>query len=122
MTSQIPHFPPEIEALPDFDGPFDAHRLGADGCEVLFATYPAGTTIAPHTHSTDNVGVITKGQLDLTVASPGGTRSPRTVRATGTTCPPRQNTRPGSTPTAPDRVLVQPMNRRPAYLRPDVTT
>jgi quercetin dioxygenase-like cupin family protein len=72
MTNRIAHFPPEIEALPDFDGPFDAHRLGADGCEVLFATYPAGTTIAPHTHRTDNVGVITKGQLVLTVDGPDG--------------------------------------------------
>ena len=67
MTTRIAHFPPEIEALPDFDGPFDAHRLAADGCEVLFATYPAGTTITPHTHPTDNVGVITKGELTLTV-------------------------------------------------------
>ena len=50
MTSPIRHFPPEIEALPAFEGPFDAHRLQAEGCEVLFATYPAGTTIAPHTH------------------------------------------------------------------------
>jgi len=67
MTDKIPHFPPEIEALPEFDGPFDAYRLHADGCEVLFASYPAGTSIAPHTHPTDNVGVITKGRLILTV-------------------------------------------------------
>ena len=67
MTSQIRHFPPEIEALPAFDGPFDAHRLRAEGCDVLFATYPAGTSIAPHTHPTDNVGVITQGRLVLTV-------------------------------------------------------
>ena len=67
MNIQIPHFPAEIRALPDFDGPFDAHRLQAEGCEVLFATYPAGTSIAPHAHQTNNVGVITKGQLILTV-------------------------------------------------------
>ncbi len=29
---------PEIAALPDFEGAFDADRLTADGCEVLFAT------------------------------------------------------------------------------------
>ena len=69
MPSQMQHFPPEIEALPDFDGPFDAYRLRSDGCEVLFATYPAGTLIAPHTHPTNNVGVITKGQLILTIGS-----------------------------------------------------
>ncbi len=67
MTSRIQHFPPEIEALPDFDGPFDAHRLHAAGCEVLFATYPAGTSIEPHQHPTDNVGVITKGRLVLVI-------------------------------------------------------
>ena len=68
MTSQIDHFPPEIEALPEFDGPFDAFRLAAQGCDVLFATYPAGTSIEAHSHSTNNVGVITKGQLTLTIA------------------------------------------------------
>lgn len=67
MASQIDHFPPEIEALPDFEGAFDAYRLAGDGCEVLFATYPAGTAIEPHRHETNNVGVITKGQLSLTI-------------------------------------------------------
>lgn len=60
-------FPELIRALPDFEGPFDAHRLAADGCEVLFASYPAGTTIEPHTHPTRNVGIITEGELFLTV-------------------------------------------------------
>lgn len=59
--------PPRIRALPPFEGPFDAFRLGADGCEVLFATYPAGTVIEPHRHDTDNVGVITAGELLMTV-------------------------------------------------------
>lgn len=67
MAARIEHFPPEIEGLPDFDGPFDAHRLAAESCEVLFATYPAGTSIEAHTHDTNNVGVITKGQLTLTI-------------------------------------------------------
>jgi len=60
-------FPSLIAQLPPFEGPFDARRLGADGCEVLFATYPPGTEIAPHSHETHNVGVITKGALFLTV-------------------------------------------------------
>ena len=60
-------FPDRILRLPRFDGPFDAFRLAAEGCDVLFATYPAGTSIAPHRHSTNNVGVITKGELTLTV-------------------------------------------------------
>ena len=40
-----PHFPDIIRALADFDGQFDAHKLVAEGCEVLFASYPAGTFI-----------------------------------------------------------------------------
>ena len=59
-------FPDLIRSLPDFEGPFDAHRLEADGCEVLFASYPAGTIIGAHTHPTRNVGVITEGELILT--------------------------------------------------------
>lgn len=58
-------FPALIEGLPAFEGPFDAHRLTAAGCDVLFASYPAGTTIAPHRHPTENVGVITVGRLTL---------------------------------------------------------
>ena len=61
------HFPALIRTLPEFDGPFDAFRLEAANCEVLFASYPAGTEIQPHTHSTRNAGVITEGELLLTV-------------------------------------------------------
>ncbi len=60
-------FPDLIRALPPFEGPFDAVRLGAEGCEVLFASYPAGTTIEVHRHPTENCGVITRGELFLTV-------------------------------------------------------
>lgn len=67
MTDTVPHFPSQIASLPAFDGPFDAFTLAAPGCDVLFATYPAGTSIAPHRHDTENVGVITKGELVLTV-------------------------------------------------------
>jgi len=59
------HFPALVRSLPPFDGPFDAYRLEASDCEVLFASYPAGTTIEPHTHPTENVGVITEGELIL---------------------------------------------------------
>ena len=76
MANQIDHFPPEIEGLPDFDVPFDAYRLAADNCEVLFATYPAGTSIEPHRHDTNNVGVITKGQLALTIDGRRTTHGP----------------------------------------------
>jgi len=60
-------FPDQIRRLPAFDGPFDAFRLAAEGCDVLFASYPAGTAIADHEHVTDNVGVITSGELRLTI-------------------------------------------------------
>ncbi len=61
------HFPGQIRELEEFEGPFEAFRLPAEDCDVLFASYPAGTTIDPHRHDTDNVGVITAGELVLTV-------------------------------------------------------
>ena len=61
------HFPQLLRNLPAFDGPFDAFKLEAKGCDVLFASYPKGTVIAPHHHETDNVGVITQGELILIV-------------------------------------------------------
>ena len=66
MPKQTDSFPDRIRNLPPFEGPFDAMRLAADGCEVLFASYPAGTSIESHQHETDNCGVITKGELYLT--------------------------------------------------------
>ena len=44
---------------------FDAFQLKAEGADVLFASYPAGTTIPAHTHETDNYGVIIRGELIL---------------------------------------------------------
>lgn len=60
-------YPDLIQQLPRFAGPFDAHQLSADNCDVLFATYPAGTQIPEHTHHTENVGIITRGVLLLTM-------------------------------------------------------
>ena len=59
------HFPDKIQALPPYEGPFRAFRLAADGCQVLFASYPAGTTVEPHSHDTENCGVVTQGELIL---------------------------------------------------------
>ena len=58
-------FPEKIQALESFSERFDAFRLRAEGADVLFATYPAGTAIEPHDHDTENHGVITKGELIL---------------------------------------------------------
>ena len=60
-------YPEKIRQLPRFEGQFEAFRLSADNCEVLFASYPAGTRIEPHVHDTENVGVITTGRLLLTM-------------------------------------------------------
>lgn len=64
MSGQYPN---KIKSLPLYDGRFDAYKLKADGCEVLFASYPAGTSIPTHTHNTDNHGIITRGELILTL-------------------------------------------------------
>ena len=60
-------FPSRIRTLEPFSERFDAFRLRAEGCDVLFATYPAGTRIEPHTHATENWGVVTKGRILLRV-------------------------------------------------------
>jgi quercetin dioxygenase-like cupin family protein len=60
-------YPDKIKSLPLYDGRFDAYKLEAKGSDVLFASYPAGTSIPPHSHDTDNYGVITRGALILTM-------------------------------------------------------
>lgn len=60
-------YPQRIKSLPPYDGRFDAYKLAAEGCDVLFASYPAGTSIPPHVHATENHGVITRGELILTM-------------------------------------------------------
>ena len=60
-------YPARIKSLPLFDGRFDAYRLAAEDADVLFASYPAGTSIPPHVHDSDNYGVITRGALTLTL-------------------------------------------------------
>ena len=60
-------YPSRIKKLPLYDGRFDAYKLAAQGSDVLFASYPAGTDIPPHQHDTDNYGVITRGELILTM-------------------------------------------------------
>ena len=63
----MPHFPEQLRSLPPFEGPFDAYKLAAEGCDVLFASYPAGMALEEHTHKTDNVGVITQGEMIITI-------------------------------------------------------
>ncbi len=61
------HYPDRLKRLPSFDGRFDAYKLSADEADILFASYPAGTVIEEHTHETDNHGVVTRGELILTL-------------------------------------------------------
>jgi len=46
MKEQRPmtHSPQRLRELPPFDGPFDAFKLEAKNCDVLFALYPAGAS------------------------------------------------------------------------------
>jgi mannose-6-phosphate isomerase-like protein (cupin superfamily) len=60
-------YPEKIRSLPLYDGRFDAYKLAAKDSDVLFASYPAGTSIPSHTHETDNYGVITRGALILSI-------------------------------------------------------
>jgi len=60
-------YPDRIKSLPLYDGRFDAYKLDAKDCDVLFASYPAGTSIPPHQHDTENHGIITRGELILTM-------------------------------------------------------
>lgn len=60
-------YPDRIKLLPLYDGRFDAYKLEAQDSNVLFASYPAGTSIPSHSHDTDNYGVITRGELILTM-------------------------------------------------------
>ncbi len=63
----MPHFPERLRDLPKFEGSFDAFKLTAGGCDVLMASYPAGTRLETHTHETYNVGVITQGAMMISV-------------------------------------------------------
>jgi quercetin dioxygenase-like cupin family protein len=63
MTSD--HFPDRIQSLPRYAGRFEAFQIANPDVDVLLASYPAGTAIEPHTHDTENCGVITQGELIL---------------------------------------------------------
>lgn len=60
-------FPDAIKRLEPYSGRFEAFRLSGRGCDIYFASYPAGTEIEPHSHDTENHGLITLGALILIV-------------------------------------------------------
>lgn len=60
-------FPDKLRELEPFSDRFDAFRVQSDKADIYFASYPAGTVIEPHSHDTENHGIITAGALYLTV-------------------------------------------------------
>lgn len=66
-TGPIGQYPDKIRSLPLFDGNFDAYKMHSDDCDILFASYPANSSVEAHTHETENHGVVTRGELILTI-------------------------------------------------------
>ena len=60
------HFPDLIRQLPDFEGPFDANRLAAGDCDVLFASYPAARLIDIETKMAHQEQLLTELNAVLT--------------------------------------------------------
>ena len=67
-TVKYDRLPPRIRNFEPFSERFEALRLAARDCDVLFASHPAGTHIEAHIHDTENWGVITRGEMMLTIA------------------------------------------------------
>ncbi|TDC85501.1 cupin domain-containing protein [Micromonospora sp. KC606] len=64
----IDRFPTEEDWVVQGDLRIPARKLPADGCDVVFATYPAGLTLTPHRHDDlDITGVVTRGLVRLTI-------------------------------------------------------
>ncbi len=59
--------PERFRSLPRVDGPFEAFQIDAEDWEVRVASYPSGMRSAPHSHDTETYGVVTRGELFLTV-------------------------------------------------------
>lgn len=60
-------FPARITALSPYTSRFESYALKGEEGDVIFARYPAGTRITPHSHDTENWGVVTKGEMILFV-------------------------------------------------------
>lgn len=67
----LSNYPEIIKLLPKQIGKVDTSskfKLEANDCKVLFASYQPGTSIPKHKHiDSDIVGVVTKGQITLTI-------------------------------------------------------
>ena len=69
MNPEKPFYPPEINALPEADIPFEGVRgrlmQGADHQVVFFEIEPIGE-VAPHSHGAQ-WGVVFEGEMELTI-------------------------------------------------------
>jgi mannose-6-phosphate isomerase-like protein (cupin superfamily) len=67
MTT-APNIHPLIQAnLDKFKGRFEAWEYDSEKMQLFCAYYPENTQIEPHTHETNNCGVIIQGEMFLTV-------------------------------------------------------
>ncbi|MFD6624401.1 cupin domain-containing protein [Streptomyces diastaticus] len=68
FPAHILRFPADEEWVVNEGWDIQSRRLTAEGCDVVFATYPEGMTLEPHKHDDmDIVGVVTKGVVRLTI-------------------------------------------------------
>ncbi len=69
MTDVERLLPARLRALlPRRGDAVPAYWLRAPGCDVLFVVAPAGSSLAPHVHDTDNATVVVSGETVLTTA------------------------------------------------------
>jgi quercetin dioxygenase-like cupin family protein len=65
---QVSRFPDDEDWVVNEGWDIRSKRLRADGCDVVFATYPKGMTLAPHQHDTKEiVGVVSSGRVRMTI-------------------------------------------------------
>lgn len=66
-SATMPSFPDPINRLPRAAEWPDARLLEANGCRVVFASFAASDRIPVQHHATENVGVVTQGEMLLTL-------------------------------------------------------
>ncbi len=68
MSNLNPNIHPLIQAnLSKFSGGFEAWEHKADDLELYCAYYPAETIIEPHSHDTNNCGIIIQGEIFIRI-------------------------------------------------------
>ena len=57
------YFHAQIRQLPAYEGRFDAFKLKAESCDVLFGIYPGSTVIEPQSAESDAMPAEFRGGL-----------------------------------------------------------